>query len=669
MAKLAAIKDLDKFFAVLKKSDLFSDSQIEEIRDSASDDSRPKDILRTLMKKGELTEWQARQLLVGGYLLMLGRYKLLKQLGSGEASRVYLAEHTQMQREVAMRTLSRSLTSDENTVQRFLSNARSSASLDHPNIMHVFDVDSDKSRYYVVMEYIQGTPLADVVAKENPLPLEDIGDYLSQAIKGLRYAHKKRIIHGNLKPSEILIDEEGVVKILDFGIADPMTNDLKKVAADPYRSPEEARGSQRIDHRSDIYSLGAIAYFMMTGEPPEPAAQRDRKSVLDIRKHRDNPPTELVKIIRKMTAVAREARYQETEDLAEALAAWRDKASKAAAQATSDSASVSSNSDAVPAGDSGGATGPVIITTDSGNGNGKPTAVVAPKIAAQAKPAETPAKTSEAADTDAFNFASAETVRTPEPAGAFDFAATDNHRSPAKAKNSPAKTKETAQKQAAVAPVVATGVAAQPQPLVSSADSSSNAAPAAKPKKQKKKAAAGGKQLPDKKVLIGGAIGGTVLVIGLIVGLVMMLSGGDDTDGLPTDGDTEVAAADADQTDTDDSSDAVGNPSDDIGNPGDDIGNPGEEIGNPGDDIGNPVDAIGNPAGSETTAPVTAVADAGTTATGADNAATPPVDAVATTAVATANANNPPQATADNTKPPASDDKPTPKNGDKPKAG
>ncbi len=321
MVKLTAIKDAEKFLSVLEKSELFSPDQLEQVRSTAKGMS-PQAVARNLIQDGRLTKWQAKQLLVGGYLLKLGKYELLEQLGSGELGRVYLANHSQMGRRVAIKTLSRQFTSDPAKVKQFLNEARNAAALDHRNIVHVFDIDSEKERYYIVMEFVNGRSLQKAIDDDGPLSTESIARFLRQAAEGIAYAHQQGMVHRNINPTSILLDTEGVLKILDFGVS-RLTDETGEDSADVnYRSLEVASGRDGIDIRADIYSLGCVAYFMATGRAPQAARKRDPKVPLDIRKYRGDATPELVKVIHKLTSVSRKGRFQSPESLLKTLDQW-----------------------------------------------------------------------------------------------------------------------------------------------------------------------------------------------------------------------------------------------------------------------------------------------------------------------------------------------------------
>lgn len=234
-----------------------------------------------LTKRGLITEWQLKNLLAGkarGFFF--GNYKLLSPLGRGGMGTVYLAEHTRMQRRVALKVLPAAWANQPTFLERFLREARAIAVLDHPNIVRAYDFDSIEGSHFLALEYIDGKDLASHVRlADQPLPIPVVLDYIAQAAAGLEYAHQRGIVHRDVKPSNLLIDANGCVKLLDLGLARWSAEEISSVTvahnqsllgtAD-YLAPEQALNSHTVDHRADIYSLGCTLYFALVGEPPFP---------------------------------------------------------------------------------------------------------------------------------------------------------------------------------------------------------------------------------------------------------------------------------------------------------------------------------------------------------------------------------------------------------------
>ena len=155
-----------------------------------------------LLEAGLVNKWQALQLLAGRFALTLGKYKLLDQIAAGEAERVYLAEHTSLGRQVALKTLSRRQTTEHpELVQQLIQDARKLAALDHRNLVHVYDVDSADDRFFVVFEHVTGCTLHEIVDRDGPLPLQQAAQYAAQAASGIAIAHAQNLVHGALRPT------------------------------------------------------------------------------------------------------------------------------------------------------------------------------------------------------------------------------------------------------------------------------------------------------------------------------------------------------------------------------------------------------------------------------------------------------------------------------------
>ncbi|NQT13629.1 MAG: serine/threonine protein kinase, partial [Planctomycetes bacterium] len=175
---------------------------------------------RRLVEAGLLSGWQCEKLLEGRHKgFFVGKYKLLDHLGTGGMSSVYLAEHLLMQRRVAIKVLPRAKVQDASYLARFHREAQAVAALDHRNIVRAYDVDNDGDVHYLVMEYVEGRDLLVVVRERGPLDYALAADYIRQAANGLDHAHEAGLIHRDVKPANLLIDQKDVVKVLDLGLA------------------------------------------------------------------------------------------------------------------------------------------------------------------------------------------------------------------------------------------------------------------------------------------------------------------------------------------------------------------------------------------------------------------------------------------------------------------
>jgi serine/threonine-protein kinase len=339
---------IDKFLELLKRSGLVGKDQLNRALAEIKAEGQPLDdaeqLANHLVDRGLITRWQAGKLLEGkskGFFL--GRYKLLGHIGTGGMSSVYLAEHTLMQRLVAIKVLpqKRVNEADSSYLPRFYREARAAAALHHPNIVIAHDVDNEDDTHYLVMEYVEGRDLQLTVKEDGPLPYETAANYIAQAALGLHHAHENGLIHRDVKPANLLVDKRGVVKILDLGLAQFTEESLQGQASltvaheenvlgtADYLAPEQAINSHCVDRRVDIYSLGCTLYYCLTGHPPFPEgtlAQRIMKhhtqDAPSIRNERPDAPQALLDICTKMMTKNADFRYQTAAEVADALTEW-----------------------------------------------------------------------------------------------------------------------------------------------------------------------------------------------------------------------------------------------------------------------------------------------------------------------------------------------------------
>ena len=200
-----------------------------------------------------------------------GRYRVIRRLGSGGMADVYCAEDQQLGRSVALKLLYRHFAEDVQFVERFRREASSAAGLQHPNIVGIFDRGEWDGTYYIAMEFIEGRTLKDVIRERGPAPPEAAVDIVLQILRAARFAHQRGIVHRDIKPHNVLIDDEGRVKVTDFGIARAGASDMTETGSimgtAQYLSPEQAQGKP-VDARSDLYSIGIVLYEMLTGRVP-----------------------------------------------------------------------------------------------------------------------------------------------------------------------------------------------------------------------------------------------------------------------------------------------------------------------------------------------------------------------------------------------------------------
>src|SRR6516165_10878350 len=239
----------------------------------------PQELALRLIYDGLLTRFQAGQLLLGRWQgFTLGKYRLLERLGEGGMGAVYLAAHIHMRRRVALKVLPPDRCAEPMALERFYREARAAAALNHTNIARAHDVDHEGSLHFLVMEYVDGSSLQEIVSKTGPLSVPRALHYLRQAALGLQHAHENGLVHRDIKPGNLLVDRQGTVKLLDMGLArfftdknDNLTKELNAkciLGTADYIAPEQAMDSHNADIRSDIYSLGFTGYFLLAGSSP-----------------------------------------------------------------------------------------------------------------------------------------------------------------------------------------------------------------------------------------------------------------------------------------------------------------------------------------------------------------------------------------------------------------
>jgi serine/threonine-protein kinase len=270
----------------------------------------------------------------------MGQYRLIKLLGAGGMGEVYLAEHRMLKRPCAIKLIQPDRAGDPQALARFEREVRLTARLSHWNTIEIYDYGrTDDGTFFYVMEYLPGLSLEDVLERHGPLPAARVVHLLRQTCQGLREAHAIGLIHRDIKPGNVFAAQRGglcdVAKLLDFGLvkrvsetpAARLTQEGSISGTPLFMSPEQARGQHDLDARSDIYSLGAVAYALLTGKPPfdgtnpmEVMIAHARDEVVPPSKHQADVPADLERIILRCLAKNPEDRFQDAESLEQALA-------------------------------------------------------------------------------------------------------------------------------------------------------------------------------------------------------------------------------------------------------------------------------------------------------------------------------------------------------------
>jgi serine/threonine protein kinase len=334
---------LDEFLLLVQRSGLVADDRLNDfLRQLDATRTLPADpaqLADRCVNAGLLTNFQAEELLRGKWRgFAIGKYKVLERIGFGGMGQVYLCEHERMRRRVAVKVLPIS-TQEPGALERFEREARAVAALDHPNIVRAFDIDTDGKLHFLVMEYVDGPTLYDLVRQTGPMEVVRACHYVRQAALGLQHAHEAGLVHRDVKPSNLLVDRQGTVKLLDLGLArfrhdhnDLITkkyDDNHVLGTADYVAPEQTFDSHDVDIRADIYGLGATFYFVLAGRPPFPDGTPAQKLVWHrnrlpdpIQSRRRDLPLGVAVLVEKMMAKKPDQRFQTPLEVAHALAPW-----------------------------------------------------------------------------------------------------------------------------------------------------------------------------------------------------------------------------------------------------------------------------------------------------------------------------------------------------------
>jgi serine/threonine protein kinase len=271
------------------------------------------------------------------------KFRVVRELGRGGMGVIYLAEHRVLDKPVALKVLNPDVLDNPQALARLLQEAKAAGALDHPNIARAHDADQAGDLHFLVMEFVEGVSLAQVLEQRGQLPVAHACHYVRQAALGLQHAFEKGMVHRDIKPHNLMLTPKGVVKVLDFGLA-RVRDERKKVAprltrlesfmgTPTYVAPEQAVDAREADTRSDIYSLGCTLYALLAGRPPfvgstltEILLAHIEKEARPLHELRPDVPAELSAVVTKMLAKAPAQRFQRPAEVAQVLAPFIKKA-------------------------------------------------------------------------------------------------------------------------------------------------------------------------------------------------------------------------------------------------------------------------------------------------------------------------------------------------------
>jgi serine/threonine-protein kinase len=326
--------------SLLQKHSLLERAQLEEVRRVlAARSPDPLSLARELMQRDWLTPYQINQLSQGrGADLVLGNYVLLTRLGEGGMGQVFKARHRKLGKVVALKILRKDRLAGAEAVRRFYHEIRAASRLVHPNIVHAEDADEIDGAQFFAMEFVEGTDLAKLVKQQGPLPVDRACDYVRQAALGLQHAHERGLVHRDIKPANLLLARNGVVKLLDLGLArresvddnsqsTALTQEGSVLGTPDYIAPEQALRASSVDIRADLYSLGCSLFFLLTGQPPFPGGTLTEKLLrhqLDppppLAQVRPDAPPHVAAVIERLLAKRPDDRFQTPAEMVAALA-------------------------------------------------------------------------------------------------------------------------------------------------------------------------------------------------------------------------------------------------------------------------------------------------------------------------------------------------------------
>jgi WD40 repeat protein/serine/threonine protein kinase len=333
---LTATADL---VAALGTYHLLDPDQLGELPALVARFPEPKALAGDLIRCGWLTPFQANQLLQGrGKDLLLGSYVLLERVGEGGMGTVFKARNWKLGRVVALKVIRPERLANPIIARRFEREIRAAARLDHVNVVHAHDAEEVAGTHFLVMEYVEGIDLSRLVHQRGPLPVAEACDCVRQAALGLQHAHQAGLVHRDIKPSNLLRSRDGVVKVLDLGLArteipaadetSQLTQEGQMMGTADYLAPEQARDAHAADIRSDLYSLGCTFYYLLTGRVPFPggsALEKLLRHQLDppapLEELRPDVPPDVAAVVHRLMAKRPGERFQTPAEVVEALGA------------------------------------------------------------------------------------------------------------------------------------------------------------------------------------------------------------------------------------------------------------------------------------------------------------------------------------------------------------
>ena len=340
------VAGIKQFCQRLTDSGLMDGPSVRTFWDSLDDTVHPanaEDLAAELVKSKKLTPYQTHRLKEGDVKgLVIDQYTVVDKIGQGGMGQVLKAHHRRMQRYVALKIISEKLLDSPQALVRFEQETRAAAQLSHPNIVAAYDAAEKDGMHYLVLEYVDGQDLSQIVHRKGPLRVALAIDYIIQTAEGLAYAHRKGIVHRDVKPANLLVDSSGVIKILDMGLAfmsspagaidettdHRLTQQGQVMGTTAYMAPEQAVDVRNADARSDIYSLGCTLYELLIGSPP----YKGDTMMAVIVAHREDPipslcsqrvevPAWVQQVFAKMVAKKPDERYA---SMSEVIAALRE---------------------------------------------------------------------------------------------------------------------------------------------------------------------------------------------------------------------------------------------------------------------------------------------------------------------------------------------------------